>query len=318
MSDDLNDGSVDAAVLDMPDIEELEQSEGKSFQDDRKPEPKAEPEPKEPDAKVKSDAKAEPAAEDDEDYLEFPPEAEGKEASRVKLAEVIEKYRKADDLERQLKEAQNVPRWTPPEVTQQITQHVQAQQQTLAEMRKWQQYNQPQAPDPRQVDPNDANQLARYHAEQNRYLRLVEAHNGINAEAAQIERNMQQQQSVIFSATMAREKAELLKFWPEAGEEKGASKIYADLKTHYGLDQDIINSATDHRFYKLAKDALAFREAQAKQQEAVKVVKAKPKIISGSARSSTSAPARRSNDAFGRLQTSGSLEDAADAFEGLL
>lgn len=322
MSDDLsNDGSVEAAVADMPDIEALEIENGRTFED-AKPEARA---PK-PDPVVKVVEKAEPAktAEpdadvEDDDYIEFPSEEEGKEASRVKLAEVIEKYRSAEKLTQELAAAKAAPRWSPPEVDQHIAAAVTAQQQHLNEMRQWQKFNQPDQPDQSLLDPRNPNRNPDlYFAQTQRYQSLLQAHQQINAQAAQIETDTRQQQEALHGSKLMREQAELLKFWPEAGDEKVAQKVYSDLKSHYGLDENTVKSVVDHRFYKLAKDALAFREAQAKQQEAVKVVKAKPKLVSGNARSSTSAPARRSNEAFGRLQQSGSIEDAADALDGLL
>jgi hypothetical protein len=86
----------------------------------------------------------------------------------------------------------------------------------------------------------------------------------------------------------------------------------------YGLDADTINSVSDARFFALAKDALAYRSQKATAQAAAKVVSAKPKLIPGKARSTINGKTATYQNAMGRLQQSGTVDDAASAIASLL
>lgn len=328
-----NDGSLDAAVAAMPDIEALERSEGRTFDRDdagrfAKKEAAADAEvvkdePKEPTAKETKPEKpvAEAAApEEDDTEIELPPAKEGEQPTRIKLNQMVERYLKADELERQLNEAKAAPQWLPQELETHIQQVVQVQQQHAAAIRKWAELNQPQAPNDALLNPNHpAYNPHEYWAQKQQFDALYEAQLQAQARIAQMNADTNQQQEALLKSRQTREKAALLQIWPEVAQEQVAAKVLSDLNAHYKLDKQTVDSVLDHRFYALAKDALAYRALQEKQAAAVKVVKAKPKLITGSARPSTSPAQRRSADALGRLQANPNDMDAAvDALEGLL
>lgn len=117
-------------------------------------------------------------------------------------------------------------------------------------------------------------------------------------------------------AYLSGEREQLYKAWPEVKTPETARKISADLKQNYGFsDQEIVNT-TDHRMWLVVRDALEFRASKAKQAEAVKVVRGKPKLVKGAARSSTDSKAAGRSQAMAKLSQTGSIHDAVQAVKG--
>lgn len=321
------DGSFEDAVLTMPDIEALEQSQGEA-DDVRKPNPEG----KKPDASTAADAKTKDedkldadAKDDDdaaEDFIELPPEEDGKEPTKVKLADVVGGWRKSADLEKQLDEAKRLS----PQLPHQIEEHVAALQaergKFTAALVNWAKSNMPQRPNEALINPasNDYNP-EEYYAQTQRFNALVAEHTRARVEFDRLNDETAKEKDALRASRISREQAEIQKFWPEVlTDEKTRVTAKAELAKHYGIDDKFLDSdiTLDHRIYALAKDALAYRAGQAKQAEAVKTVKAKPKLIPGQARVATDTNKARRTDGYRALQKSGSLDDAADALEGLL
>lgn len=276
------------------------------------------PEQKQPDAKAKDD-KADDAADDDEDYIELPPDEEGKEPARYKLSEVIQGYKKAQTLEQEIAKAREAS--PPPEIwDNQIMETVQARQQLMQNIAQWARLNQPQEPDLSLIDPNSINYAPEtYWAQHKQYEALKQAHAKAGEQFKALEQQQHHEQEAIQRVRVTREAAKLEKIWPELKEKSTADKVYADLKQHYGLDESVINSVVDSRFFALAKDALAYRAKEAAAQTAAKIVSAKPKLIPGKARpSQTNGKAATYANAMGKLQGSHSVDDAASAIASLL
>lgn len=277
----------------------------------------------EPEAAAEVDAKAkepeaDPESDDDETYIELPPEGDGKEISRLKLTEVLEGYKKAQTLEQELaKRAEQLP---PPEAwDQEIIQTVQTRQQMLQQIETWARLNQPQPPDISLLDQNNINYNPdAYFAQHRQFEALKAAHERARAHYDEQATRLSAEQEAIARVRLQREMAKLDKVWPELKEKTVADKLRADLASNYGLDAETINSVSDARFFALAKDALAYRAQKATAQTAAKVVSAKPKLIPGKARSTVNGKTANLNAAMGRLQKSGSIEDATAAIANLL
>ena len=137
----------------------------------------------------------------------------------------------------------------------------------------------------------------------------------VRAELERLQGIQSEQSEALRDAAFSRERAKLLEIWPEMKDGATANGVRSDLEKHYGIDRATLAEVIDSRFYAVAKDALAYRAAKAKEAEAVKVVRAKPKLIPGGARSSSNGSSARSADAMGALRKSGSIEAAMDALD---
>ena len=106
-----------------------------------------------------------------------------------------------------------------------------------------------------------------------------------------------------------------MEIWPEMKDSETANGVRTSLEKNYGIDRKTLSEVIDSRFYAVAKDALAYRAQQAKQAEAVKVVRAKPKLIPSGARASSNGSNTRATESMAALRKSGSIEAAMDALD---
>ncbi len=259
---------------------------------------------------------------DDEDYIEWevPASEEGKdpETHRVKASEVLAGYHRVQQLEGELA---NVRQTAPPppdydNAIQDALTHGQNYQRGLQVVA---QFLQSPPPDKSLIDPNSASYNPDlYYQETQLAEERAAQFNTVAAELNRIEQENSQHMETLQRARFEREQRKLMEMWPELSEETHQRDVTDSVSKFYGIDQETLNSVHDSRFYAVLKDALAYRKAQAKQSAAVKVVKAKPKLVKGKARSSQSASQRNRSKAMERLQQTGSFDDAADALEGLL
>ena len=327
MSDDLNisnDGSVDSAALAMPDIEAIERAEGRNF--DNAPQEQDAKTPREDGRddngrfKAQAEDPAKAAAEDDDDpFVEFPAQEEGKEPTRAKLSEVWAGYQKAQTLEGELEKVRGSVRpMLPAEIESAISQVDAVRQNYVQAMEQWARMNSPQPPSLDLVNPAHPNynpelfnaKVQEYQAQKSR---LIEVTQEIEAQKARSSKD----QEVITRARMEREAARIKDIWPEMLKPEYAQQAKAQIKKLCGFDDATLDSVYDSRFYHLAKLALDGVNAKAKEAEAVKVVKAKPKLVTGIARQSSTAKSRASAEGLRRLSNTGSLEDAVAALDGL-
>lgn len=323
------DGSLEAALASMPDIEALEASNPdlqpltrERDRDDggrykaKEPQPEAKPETAETEAET-PDA----AGEDDDDpFVEFAQE-DGKEPVREKLSKVLEGYTKAQKLEADLQAAKQSQRvMLPQEVETLVTEVSKYRQGLIQQLQQVANQSKPVPPDLELMNPNSQNYNPElYYNQTQQFLAAKERQAQVAREIQAQQETAAKEQEALVRARMDREWQRIQQVWPEfAASKDSAEKARSELKTAYGFDDETLNSVVDSRFYALAKDALAYRAKATKEAEAVKVVKAKPKLISGIARQNTTAKQRSSADSFKRLQQTGSLEDAAAALDAFL
>jgi hypothetical protein len=321
--DDLNsapiaDGSADTAaemISRIPQAEAYSDAEPVPASD-RQPDGKFKAKDAEPvDEQVKDETETAKPEDDDDEYLEYEiaPEKEGEQArkERIKLSDAVEGYRKAQTLEAELAKARQIQP-LPEDLEARTEELVRERSQYTQALTQWAQMNRPQPPNRELLNPQSPN----WNPEA--YYQQLQAHdeavNNLQAIRQEVERNEalnMQQQKALYESRVSRELVKLKEVWPELVDKATADKAVADIKQSYGFTDQMINSITDHRFYALAKDALAFRAAQAAKKEAVKVVREKPKVVRATARTNTNSNAARVQSAFGKLQTSNSLDDAA-------
>lgn len=331
-----NDGSIDDAIISMPDLladdpRDVDPATGYPRPQDRDvdgtfkgkdakvEEPKVEAKPDE----VKDPAAA---AEDDEsDYIELPPEKDGDAPVRHKLDDVVQGWQKSKDLEAQLVEARKVQpsQPLPHEVEQHVTGLQQERTKLVDQAKIWLQLNQPRAPNLDLVNPASPNYNPEaYHGQVQNYQRQLADYRDVTKSIEAADAKTKSEQEAIRASRVARESAELQKIWPEVlNDDKVRTETKKALFDHFGIDDALLDSdvTMDHRFYALAKDALAYRASIAQKAEAVKAVKVKPKLIQAQARQAPSnSKSAKFSDAYSKAAQSGSLEDAADALAGFL
>ena len=324
------DGSMMDAINSMPDIEALEQERAP------RPSPRTEPEPelkaKSPVEKVTPEKAVEAkandkapvpdaeATEDDSDYIELPPEAEGKEATRLKLDDVLTGYRKSQDLEKELVEARsNYKIMPPPEVETAMANALHERMNYAKAARDMLARSQPIAPDFTLTNPSSPNfNPELFHLQWNQFQQQNAATEADKSRIAALDAENNQMQTELLRGRQSRERDLLVKAWPELKGKGEMDKVREGIKKAYGFSDEEINATLDHRNFLVIKDALAYREGLSKTAEIVKAVKAKPTLVKGNARVSSNTKAARFSDSYSRLQSSGSLDDAANALDGLL
>ena len=328
MPDEINtqaveqDQSLASAVGAMPDIEALERgrtvdraADGKfaSRETEAKaPEVKTEPEAKAPDAKA-----AEPEAED-EDYIELPPEAEGAEAKRIKLADALERYNKFEALQAELEQAK-IAQPPPSHYEEAIVKAHDEATQYLNGLKQLQQWLQLPTPDRELLNPQSPrHDPTLYYQQLQQAEQVAQMRHQLAQEAERVETENAGKQQVVLEARMAREQAEAVKMWPELQDRAVRSKVVQDFAGAYKFSPEEVKAIGDHRVLAVIKDALAYRQGLKAKEAAVKVVTAKPKLVKAAARQSQTGKQAAYQSASERLSKSNSLDDAAEAIGALL
>ena len=324
------DGTLAGATLSMPDIDALEVEDGKREPDGRArnedgtfqaKEPVAESdtddsveeEPAEPEVEAAGDESDE---DEDEDFLEFVAE-EGAEPTRVKAADALAGYNRAQELEAENAKLKETPP-APPEYDEAIIQAARQGQEYLQRLQQLEQMLQPRLPSVDLVNPNSPSyDPEEYYNQQQAAEAQFAQLQHVQSERERVAGETNEQTSAAESARISREQAKLKEFWPEVTTEAGADKVRSEAQAHYNLPADIIDSVTDARFYAVLKDALEFRSMKKAKETTVSVVKAKPKLIKSKGRDPQTKD-KQQKTKMARLAESGSRQDAADALEGLL
>jgi hypothetical protein len=326
-----NDGTLMDATRDMPDIEALERGQSQPVEAEKTAAAEREAngrfKAKEgAETAAKAEEGKEPAAteeEDEEDYIELPGEKDGEEPQRLKVSEVFAGYQKARQLEADIA-AGKVGAKTPVEMSADAEK---ATEDLIRQMSEYSKANeifasmqQVREPSIELLNETSEHYNPALYAQQKQQAAQVAKQ--IAAAKAEIERvgNEQAQlQQKLDNARFQREQTKLNEFWPELMADKAVqTEVMTKAEKAYGFKAEDFNGIVDHRHYKVLKDALAYRAAQEKTEAVVKVVRAKPKLVKGAARSSVNPKDAKRADAMDRLSKSGSIDDAADALEGFL
>lgn len=258
--------------------------------------------------------------EQDEDYLEEEiedPDTKQKKTERYKVSDVFQGFKRAKELEGELEKAKQsgpMPEHYESAVEETITERTKY----VEALENWSLYNQPREPDVNLLNPASQNYNPEAYYQQKLALDETKANQAkVKAEIERVQKLNHEQTSKLQASRLMREQAKILEVWPELKDKAVAQKVAADLEKHFGVDAETLKSVTDHRFYAMAKKALANVAAETAKKEAVKVVMGKPKLVRASARQQTDTKAAQFQGAMGKLASSHSLEDAAAAIAAL-
>ena len=269
------------------------------------------------------DEPAEEASDPAEEFFELPPEKEGGEPVRLKATEVWEGYNEAKQLRARVAELEKgVP---PPEVyDQELMRLVDAQAQMLQRLQVYEQYLQPEAPDLALIDeysprynPGAYQRQMAIAQQQNQQI------NAIRQQMQAVDADRQRRVDALSHLQKVRGREALAKFWPEvvASDGKEAARVRSEVADYYGqfgVTPEVMASITNPGFYAVLKDALAYRRGQRERETAIRVVRSKPRLVRGSARSGDTARQQAYQAGMQRLSKSNSVEDAAQALAGLI
>jgi len=170
----------------------------------------------------------------------------------------------------------------------------------------------PDPPDVRMVDTDPAayqRHKAYYDEWMNGYNQFEQESQRYNLQQHQ---EMQQQQEMFLED----QKRMMVETLPELGTEEGFIKFKEDLGEYfipyYGYSVEELNQVTDHRFAKLAKDAMSYRQLKGTAPETRKKLEGKPKILKPGAKK-VSKKVTASKARQDRLAKTGELDAAIDA-----
>lgn len=261
------------------------------------------------------------AVEEEDDDPEFEIAAEeGKEPVRRKLSQLWEGFERAEKLSKELEEVKTSAQRIPAEYTTQLEETVKTRGDYIKGLEAIARMIQPQRPSLEMLNPNSDKydpdsyyQMARKFDADVENLRRVRA--GIDEET----RRQDAEKDVLTKAATARELEKLKAAWPEFDKDvKVRETVAKEMAENYGFSLEEINAITDHRQLLVVRDAMELRALKAKQADAVKVVRAKPTLVKGAARSTTDSKAAARSNAMAELHQTGSMAAAAKALAGLI
>jgi len=298
---------------------EVQEAEAVEVKPDGKPEPELTAD--EPVEAVEAEAANEPAEtvnKDSEDvdlgdYIEIPASQEGKEPRRIKLEEALERYEQFDELQAEL---ENIKSVKPPPVDwdQQAIQHVQTLQKYQDAIAQWQAASPVQAPSEELLNPNsEYYDPELYYAQMQNARVLQQQHEQANQQRHAALQQQQQRQAELENVQWQRERAKILDFWPELGDQAVAIQAASDLEAGFGISPAVFDSLRNADAFKVIKAALAFYNLERQSKGVAKEVKAKPKLVRSKGTDGRSSQQRAQQSAIKRHFQERSLDSAADA-----
>lgn len=243
----------------------------------------------------------------------------------VPLSEVVEAYKQHREQGARFEEnLSQLRRQAEAAVTQQLEPVLQTRQQLVDALQRIQTFNPlPPEPDTSLLDTqSDRYNPDAYHSQRARYDAAVKQYQEVERQIAGQRQAMQREQEIVQQQTLRREIELLKEKWPEISGENARDIVQGfakDVGKYYGIEPDVIDTITDHRFYLLARDALAYRRMSDKAPAIRKKAADAPKLIKSAGRSAPAKEAdRATKEARKRLQKTGKLEDAAAALMDIL
>jgi len=308
-----------AAVLDP---QEDTQAQEDVDRDEDPPEPEADA-PEEEEAELEADdsedtEEAEEESEDDEP--EVPPTVkvlvDGQELE-LPVDEVAKGYQRQADYTRKTQEVAQQKQAMEQELAQSKTHYAQI----IDQLGSFLEGQQVKAPDPSLAEDDPfayTQQLAQYQEHKQR-LDAVQAERERNRQEHQAQNQTRLQQHVAKEGEVLLEK---IPEWKDAKVQKAETAKLKSFLREFGVsDQELSDPysvfQTDHRAILLARDAMKYRQSQAKKAKAVSKSKGKPKVAKpGVSRGDDQSRDMRRER--GRLAKSGSVDDAAAVLKHIL
>ena len=247
------------------------------------------------------------------DYIEIPASQEGDEPRRIKLEEALERYEQFDELQAELENVKSV-KLPPVDWDQQAIQHVQTLQKYQDAIAQWQAAIPVQEPSEELLNPNsEYYDPELYYAQMQNARVLQQQHEQANQQRHAALQQQQQRQAELENVQWQRERAKILDFWPELGDQAVAIQAASDLEAGFGISPAVFDSLRNADAFKVIKAALAFYNLERQSKGVAKEVKAKPKLVRSKGTDGRSSQQRAQQSAIKRHMQERSLDSAADA-----
>lgn len=266
----------------------------------------------------RADSAAVEAGSPDDEWFELPPEKEGEEPRRIKAEDVWKGYQEREQLVQHIEHLQRI---VPPPVQydEEIYKNVQLRGHLIQELQVLIGLSRPQEPDEQLAD-----ELSQYYnpgewqRQRREYNKVATQRENYRRQLQQHQALISQEQEALTAAKRVREQDKLVQFWPELRDPVVQRQVRDDAARYFGIDGGTLDSVMDARFYAILKTALAHVNGNKQRQQTVKVVRAKPKLVKGSARNTDSPRAAQFQSGMKALRNSQSEADAAQAIGGLI
>lgn len=299
--------------VDDPDRDEPQEKRVESNTDVDEPEDKAEPKEK--------------AAASLDDFIEIPGE-DGAEPTKIAVKDAIESHKQWHALEAQKEQiverveteartrAQGMSQRAEQEMTN-IRHHLDAVLQIIQP---------PQPPSSQMLVPGSQYYNPdQYHLERANYEQAMTRFNQVRQQADTLANGAKQLEQRRNAENSDVEWAKLQRAYPEfadpAKAEATRSMLVSELGKHYKVTPEKLNGITNHEFFLIARDAIAYKNlkrdaptTQKKIEARATVTKPKQEARADRDRDSTG---KYQSDAYSRFQKSKSDDDAAAVFQGL-
>lgn len=301
-----------------------------AFEDDEREEAAkpAEQEPAEEEEQPEEEAEAEPEeegeeeaeAESDEDPV-FEVTLPGGETAEVPLSELAAGYSRLQDYKAKTAEVAEMKRQAEQERLQELARVQETQGQLRQILEQYQALNPVgQPPSIAMLDPNSADYNPdRYHLEKAQYDQRLGNYYQSQQHLQRVREENERMEAEQRQTTINQEMGKLKEAWPEFYDDATKSEVrksFLDgLQQHFGIDPQTVSSVHDHRFYLMAKDALAFRGVKKDAPKVSARLKTKPKVVKPGTRTQSKPQVKQLAESRKALRRSGSTRDAEAFFE---
>lgn len=257
----------------------------------------------------------------DDEFFEIELEKDGKPVKeRLKATEV---WQKAQDYDRVAREFEDYRRSNiaPEAWDQSIMQVQQVTDDLLQQLAIQRHMLRPQQPDANLLNPESPRYNPELYGRQTiAAQQQLERYNEIGAEMKRLADAKSAREIALNRAQAERWQAKTFDIWPELRDGSEVARVRDDAVKYwgkYGATPEMLGSIHHPAFFAMLKSALAHERGKQARETAVKVVRAKPKLVKGQAKGTASPQQAQYQSAMQRLNQTNSIEDAAAAFRAL-
>ena len=285
-------------------------------------EPAQEEAPEEPEAKPEAE-QPEEQPEGEEDPV-FEVTLPGGETSEIPLSELAAGYSRLEDYKAKTANLAQEKREFEAARQTELAKVQETQWQLQQILEHYQSMNPVGNPPPIQMlDPNSVEYNPdRYHLEKANYEKRLGEYYQSSQQLQQARQQSEAIEAQRVAAVTQAEKDKLKEAWPDFYDEAKAHEVRSSfltgLQQHYGIDPKTVETVLDHRFYILARDAIAYRAAKKEAPNVSAKLKIKPKVVKPGTRTQGQPQTKQLAEARANLKRTGKTADAENAFLQLI
>lgn len=322
-----SDDEVAQSIASLPaDVLAFEEEEQVAATPEKEP-AKEEEQPEE--AETEEETEAEEATEETEEEAEgedplFEVTLPGGETAEVPLSELAAGYSRLQDYKAKTAEVAEMRRTFEQERQTELAKVQETQGQLRQVLEQYLQMNPVgQPPSRTMLDRNSMDyDPDRYHLEKDEFDRKVAGYYQTQQQLQRIqqenERIEAEQRQTVTRTEMEKLKAAWPEFYDEAKAPEVRNHFLTGLKQYFGIDAETVSTVLDHRFYLMAKAAIAMAEVKSEAPKVAAKLKVKPKVVKPGTRTESKPKVKAMADARAALKRSGKESDAIAAFGHLV